>query len=262
MTQISINLKALIRQKIKDGNSILSGYTANYAKIQNLHNFSDYLYKWSEISTEIKKRSGFPQINENRLWNMQLAAKNIHGLILLPGQIFDFWNRIPRPTLANGYKEGPTLVGNKLINDVGGGLCQISTNVFQASLWANLEILERSNHSIDAHGEGRFFTLGQDATVAYGYKNLIARNQSQTALQLRLEILAEKSSVIASVWGTAPNTLSVNISSTILEKLPPLGNNRKPGWRVETVRSVGTETNPTSDWQINYRALDIYHPHV
>jgi vancomycin resistance protein VanW len=262
MKKISKNLKALIRQKLKDVNSILHGYAVDYSNLQNLDNFPDYSYQWSEISTEIKKRSGLANINENRLWNMELAAKKIHGLILSPGQIFDFWHCIPRPTIGNGYKEGPTLIGNQLMNDVGGGLCQISTNIFQAMLWANLEILERSNHSIDAHGERRFFTLGQDATVAYGYKNLIARNHSQTPLQLRLEVLAEKSSVIASVWGTTPKPLNVNISSTVLEKLPPSGNNGKSGWRVETVRSVGTETSPASEWQVNYRAIDIYHPHA
>jgi vancomycin resistance protein VanW len=183
MKKISKNLKALIRQKLKDVNSILHGYAVDYSNLQNLDNFPDYSYQWSEISTEIKKRSGLANINENRLWNMELAAKKIHGLILSPGQIFDFWHCIPRPTIGNGYKEGPTLIGNQLMNDVGGGLCQISTNIFQAMLWANLEILERSNHSIDAHGERRFFSLGQDATVAYGYKNLIARNHSQTPLQ-------------------------------------------------------------------------------
>lgn len=262
MEKFSINFKALVRQKLKDTNSIRRGYAANYSNVQNINNFSDYLYKWSEISTDIKKRSGLPGINENRIWNMQLAAKHIHGLMLAPGQIFDFWHCIPRPILANGYKEGPTLVGNQLKYDVGGGLCQISTNVFQAMLWANLEVLERSNHTIDAHGEGRFFTLGQDATVAYGYKNLIARNYSQTSLQLRLEVLPEELKVVASVWGTTPKALNVNISSTVLEKLAPLSNNGKPGWRVETIRSVGTDTSLTNEWQVNYRAIDIYHPHV
>lgn len=260
--EFSKNLKPLIRQKLKDANSILRGYAANYSNVNKLDNFANYLYQWSEISTDIKKRSGLPEINENRIWNMQLAAKHIHGLMLAPGQIFDFWHCIPRPILANGYKEGPTLVENQLKYDVGGGLCQISTNVFQAMLWANLEILERSNHSIDAHGEGRFFTLGQDATVAYGYKNLIARNYSQTSLQLRLEVLSEELRVVASVWGTTPKALNVNISSTVLEKLAPSCDNGKPGWRVETIRSVGMETSPISEWQVNYRAIDIYHPHV
>jgi vancomycin resistance protein VanW len=262
MEKVSRNVKALIRQKLKNVNYIWRGYALHYTKLTNLNNFSEYLYQWSEISTDIKQRSGLPEINENRLWNMKLAAKHIHGLMLAPGQIFDFWHCVPRPILANGYKEGPTLVGNQLRYDVGGGLCQISTNIFQAILWANLEILERSNHSIDAHGEDRFFTLGQDATVAYGYKNLIARNHSQTSLQLRLEVLAEEARVVTSVWGTTPKPLSVDISSTVLEKLAPLGNNGKPGWRVETVRSVGTEVSPTSEWQVNYHAIDIYHPHV
>jgi vancomycin resistance protein VanW len=179
MNQLPQSLKALIRQKLKDTKALWQGYAFHHACIQDIEN-SSYCYQWSEITTPIKQRSGFPEVNENRLWNMQLAAKDIHGLILNPGQIFDFWNRVARPTVENGFREGPTLVGNRLMTDVGGGLCQISTTLFQALLWADCDILERYNHSIDAHGETRFFTLGQDATVAYGYKNLIARNKSHS----------------------------------------------------------------------------------
>ncbi|KAF3887925.1 MULTISPECIES: VanW family protein [Nostocales] len=256
------SLKALIRQKIKDAQSLWRGYVFYYPRKQDSEPSSDYCYQWSEISTAIKQRSGSPQVNENRFWNMQLAAKGIDGLTLNPEQIFDFWNRVPRPTLANGFREGPTLVGNRLMTDVGGGLCQISTTLFQALLWANCEILERHNHSIDAHGDTRFFTLGQDATVAYGYKNLIVRNNNQVSLRLQLQVLSEKALVVASVWGTEPKPVEVKVSSQVLETLPAPQTNGMPGWRVETLRYACQLEEPTTGWQVNYRTLDVYQPHV
>lgn len=271
MKQLRQTLKASLRQKLKHAETLWRGYPFRYARLQDLEVTPRYYYRWSEITTPIKQRSGFPEVNENRLWNMHLAARDIDGLLLHPGQIFGFWNRVARPTLANGFREGPTLVGNKLIMDVGGGLCQISTTLFQALLWADCQILERHNHTIDAHGEKRFFTLGQDATVAYGYKDLVVRNNSQVPLQLRLQVLAKKAEVTASVWGTQPQLVEVKVSSTVLEKLPPPSANGMPGWQVETIRYVRSRVDTedsskgrcaTTDWQVDYRTIDLYKPHV
>jgi vancomycin resistance protein VanW len=313
MKPLRQTFKASIRQLLKDGGTLWHGYPFYYAQLQDREATPRYCYQWSEITTPIKRRSSFAEVNENRLWNMQLAARDINGLLLHPGQIFGFWNRVARPTVANGFREGPTLVGNRLMTDVGGGLCQISTTLFQALLWADCQILERHNHSIDAHGDKRFFTLGQDATVAYGYKDLIVRNNSQVPLQLRLQVLAEKAEVTASVWGTEPKPVEVKVSSTVLAKLPPPDANGMPGWQVETIRYVRSQSrievipNPSmlatdtflappltrgaggvksvaskkeigmsslessgtgglpyapTDWQADYRTIDLYKPHV
>lgn len=262
MNQLPQSWKALIRQKIKDIKGFWRGDVFDYARVQDLNNSSVYCYRWSEVNTAIKQRSGFAQVNENRLWNMQLAVRDIDGLLLCPGQIFNFWNRVARPTVANGFREGPTLVGNRLMTDVGGGLCQISTTLFQALLLANCEILERHNHSIDAHGETRFFTLGQDATVAYGYKNLIVRNNSQVPLLLRLRVMEEKAMVVGSVWGTQPQPVEVKVSSNVLETLSPPSIHGMLGWSVETIRYVRQVECPTTEWEVNYRTTDIYQPHV
>ncbi|MGB3650041.1 MAG: VanW family protein [Rivularia sp. (in: cyanobacteria)] len=195
-------------------------------------------------------------MNENRIYNMQLAADKIDGLIIQPKQIFGFWNRVPRPIIKNGFRSGPMLVRGKLTNDVGGGLCQISTTLFNALLWANFEILERYNHSIDAHGEKRFFTLGQDATVAYGYKDLIVRNISQTPLLLRLQVFPEKAQVTASVWATEAIPFDVKVESKVLQQLT-LPNGGMSGWEVETKRFMGN-----TKWEVNYKIIDIYQPHL
>lgn len=155
------------------------------------------------------------------------------------------------------------LVRGKLTNDVGGGLCQISTTLFNALLWGNFEILERYNHSIDAHGEKRFFTLGQDATVAYGYKDLIVRNVSQIPLLLRLQVFPEKAEVTASIWGIESIAFEVKVELKILEKLTsPRG--EMSGWKVETKRFVPNEEkfDLNTESEVNYQMVDIYQPHV
>ncbi|WP_072207779.1 VanW family protein [Mastigocoleus testarum] len=273
------SLKAYIRHLRKSGENLLHGYPFYYANKQNYTELYNYPYQWSGFTTPIKQRSGSADINENRIYNMQLAADQINGLIIQPKQIFGFWNRVPRPIIKNGFRSGPMLLRGKLTHDVGGGLCQISTTLFNALLWANFQVLERYNHSIDAHGEKRFFTLGQDATVAYGYKDLIVRNLSDIPLVLRLEVFPEKAEVTASVWGTESIPFTVKIESKILQELTPLSQGIS-GWEVETKRFVqqkttsqfkkenekkidaGSNTNIdiNTQWEVNYKTIDIYKP--
>lgn len=275
------NLKAYIRHLRKSGENLLHGYPFYYASKQNHTDIANYPYQWSSFTTPIKQRSGLANVNENRIHNMQLSAAQIDRLIIQPKQIFGFWNRVPRPIIKNGFRSGPMLVRGKLTHDVGGGLCQISTTLFNALLWANFEVLERYNHSIDAHGEKRFFTLGQDATVAYGYKDLIVRNLSDIPLLLRLEVFPEKAEVTASVWGTESIPCAVKIESKILQELTPSSQGMS-GWEVETKRfvqqkhtsefngekkekidvdsNINIDTN--TQWKINYQTVDIYQPFI
>lgn len=255
--------KAYAKNLQKSSKNLLKGYAFDYASKKNHLDISTYRYQWSSFTSPIKKRSGLANINENRIHNMQLAANRIDGLIIQPQQIFGFWNRVPRPIIKNGFRSGPMLVRGKLINDVGGGLCQISTTLFNALLWGNFEVLERYNHSIDAHGEKRFFTLGQDATVAYGYKDLIVRNINQIPLLLRLQVFPEKAEVTASVWGIQSIPFEIKVESNVLQELT-LPDNGMSGWEVETKRFILNKEKfgVTSEWKDNYRNIDIYKPFI
>jgi vancomycin resistance protein VanW len=253
------NCKRPVRHKLKQGKALLRGYPFYYTQTQDPNHTHRYPYLWSEFSTPIPER-GNPEIRANRLWNLQLAAKRIHCLRLAPREIFSFCNRVGEPTLANGFREAPVFVRGKVLTDAGGGLCLIATNLFNTFLQSGCEILERHCHSIDAYGDKRFYPLGQDASVAYGYKDLVIRNSSQTALQLRFQIFSDRGEVLSSLWGEQPRLVQVKIESRVLKEISPEKADDCSGWIVETTRSVQKTAAHSTQWQLDYRAISNYAP--
>lgn len=266
MQQLVQTLKSSVRQRLKNRQNFSQGYAQHYAHVKETPNPDTFPYSWGECITPIKQRTGAANINENRRWNMQLAIAHISGLVLQPGEIFSFWHQVPQPTIRNGFRSGPMLIRGRLKTDVGGGLCQISTTLFGAFLYANCEILEHHNHSIDAHGSDRFFILGQDAAVVYGYKDLMVRNPHSVPLQLRLHLETNPLSMHVSLWSSTPCPHRVRLTSEVLEPLAHPQLNGMPGWRVETQRwvaapstSIESDANDL-DWQMNYRFISRYQP--
>lgn len=102
--------------------------------------------------------------NKNRGTNIELATKSINGTVIMPGEVFSYNQTIGRTTLEKGYKEGTAYVGGKVVPDVGGGICQVSSTLYNTALLANLEITERSNHLF----ETSYVSPSRDATVYWG----------------------------------------------------------------------------------------------
>jgi vancomycin resistance protein VanW len=266
MQQLIQTIKSSVRQNLKHRRNLKKGYPQHYARMKFGANAEGFSYVWGECITPIKQRTGSADINQNRRWNMELAIAHLVGLVLQPGEIFSFWDQVPQPTIRNGFRSGPMLVRGKLQTDVGGGLCQISTTLFGALLQANCEMLEHHNHSVDAHGSDRFFVLGQDAAVAYGYKDLIVRNPSQVPLQIRLNLIHNPMRMAVSIWGTEPPPQQVRLVSELIERLPSPQLQGVSGWRVETQRWVAPASAPLATdaedpgWQVNYRFVSLYQP--
>ena len=161
----------LLRNFILDS---IRGYSFSYAKKQQTK--FDFQFSFS-ISQELKP-------NDAKKQNLKVAIQSIETLIIKPNEIFSFWKIIGNPTLKKGYIESRSLVNGEIKPSVGGGLCQLSGLIYYISLYANLEIIERHNHSRDIYtNETRFTPLGSDATVAFGYKDLKIRNNLQTPIK-------------------------------------------------------------------------------
>lgn len=102
--------------------------------------------------------------NVNRTTNLRLAANKINGTVLMPGETFSYNQVVGERTIAAGYKEAPIYVSGRVEDGLGGGICQITTTLYNAAVFANLEIVERTNHQFVPSYVG----AGRDATVVYG----------------------------------------------------------------------------------------------
>ena len=119
----------------------------------------------SKINTKISSfNTSFAGSNANRVSNIGLATRSINGKLLMPGDSFSFNDVVGKRTAEKGYKEAGVIVNNKLESGIGGGICQVSTTLYNAVMKANINSTERSHHSLPSH----YVKPGLDATVDYG----------------------------------------------------------------------------------------------
>lgn len=114
--------------------------------------------KISEFSTH------YNNTGDGRVRNMEIAAGIISGTIVMPGEEFSYNALIGDTTPDKGYEKANTYVGNKVVPDYGGGICQVSTTLYRAVMRANIRSTERMNHSLTVS----YSEPGLDATVANG----------------------------------------------------------------------------------------------
>lgn len=165
-----------------------------------------------KTSQEIKKGTFL----DNKIHNLKLASNSINQIIIYPNEIFAFWKIVKNPSDKNGFKKGRNIVNQKVSEEIGGGLCQLSGIIYHTSLKANLEIIERHNHSVDIYSEPERFTpLGADATVVFGYKDLRIKNNLAFPIQFKIKIADQK--IICSLKSTEKIENHL-IEFTILEK--------------------------------------------
>ena len=102
--------------------------------------------------------------NKNRSNNLEISAEKINGTIIMPGETFSYNQTVGERTIKEGYKEAGAYAGGKVVQSVGGGICQTSSTLYNAALLANLEIVDRSNHQFLTS----YVTASRDATVSWG----------------------------------------------------------------------------------------------
>lgn len=117
----------------------------------------------------------------NRTENIRLAAKALDGKLLAPRERFSFNESVGERTAEAGYKEALIIVGNTFTPGLGGGVCQVSSNLYNAVILAHLEILERHRHSLPVD----YVPPGQDATVSFPILDFRFRNSTDTYLLIR-----------------------------------------------------------------------------
>ena len=127
---------------------------------------------------------------ENTIYNIKLASEVINGILVKPKEIFSFNKYVGPAEKADGYKESTIIANGVFVNGYGGGICQVSSTLYNAALLANLLIVERYNHSV--YGEAtKYVPLGQDAAIFYGFKDLKFKNNSEHTIVILSKVFKD-----------------------------------------------------------------------
>ncbi|MCI8653576.1 MAG: VanW family protein [Angelakisella sp.] len=133
------------------------------------------------------RETGFPMLyQENKVFNLQLAAQKLNGLLIRPGETFSFFQAVREADREIPYRDGLIVVNGQLTTAPGGGLCQLSNLLFWLFLHSPLTIVERSGHREKDFPDLGDQPAGVDATVAEGWLDLKVRNDTGETYQLGL----------------------------------------------------------------------------
>ena len=121
--------------------------------------------------------------NKDRNTNVELAAKAVNGQIVEPGEQFSFNTVVGKRTEEKGYKPAPAYANGETVQEFGGGVCQVSSTLYNAVIAAGLKTDERTGHSY----EPTYVTPGQDATVSYSKPDFVFTNTSSQAVGIRTQ---------------------------------------------------------------------------
>lgn len=153
--------------------------------------------------------------NYNRSTNISLAARSVNGYVLMPGETFSYNSTVGQRTAARGYKEAGVYLNGEVTTGLGGGICQVSSTLYNAILLANLEIVERSNHTF----KPTYVPAGQDATVSWGSPDFKFKNNRN--YPIRITATAGNGSVSFNVYGLkTSDDYEVKIVSSEIGSIP------------------------------------------
>jgi vancomycin resistance protein YoaR len=132
----------------------------------------------------------------NRIHNVQLVAHLIDGKLIAPGTTFSFNGTTGERTVEKGFLQAPVIINGELQTGLGGGICQVSTTVFNAAYEAGLPITARTNHALYIS----HYPLGRDATV--NYPDIDLKFVNNTSHWLLLRTFVGSSSLVVTLYGT------------------------------------------------------------
>lgn len=121
-----------------------------------------------------EKTTSYNSALAERTQNVTLAAKAINGVIIAPGRDFSFNQVVGERTYARGFMDATVFVNGKAEQGAGGGICQVSSTLYNTQLYADLQTIKRANHQFTV----TYMPSGQDATVAYGVQDYVFRNNT------------------------------------------------------------------------------------
>ena len=181
----------------------VTGIDFDYENVKNMINenpeYEEYviplIYTEPNITVNDLGKEAFPDLigsystkyatsNTDRTTNLRLAASKIDGTVVMPGEIFSYNSVVGKRTIAAGYKEAAIYQDGEVTSGLGGGICQISTTLYNAAIEANMEIESRRNHMFVPS----YSDPGKDATVVWGSTDFKFKNRRDYPIKIEASV--------------------------------------------------------------------------
>jgi len=227
----------------------------------------EYLEERLFRDTLASTSTSFAGSSWERVSNVNLTVNRVNDTVLMPGETFSYDEAVGPRTPQNGYQLANVYINNKIEVDYGGGICQTSSTLYTATLYANMEIVERTSHSLPV----AYLPGGQDATIAAGYIDFKFRNDTEFPVKILASTNGTRLTV--SIMGTDDEKRTVKLYhdtynyttfKTVEEydETVPVGTKRikqsgAGGYTVSSVRKVFVD-----DKEVKSEVLpkSVYHP--
>ena len=191
--------------------------------------------------------------DKNRNTNIQLSARAINGITVQPGETFSFNKATGERTAAKGYKEAPAISGGQSKDEVGGGVCQTSSTLFNAVARADLEIVERNPNAWPSH----YIEKGLDATVNWPGLDFKFRNNTKQPIFILAGYSNQK--ITVNIYGMSLGAgVKIDLESELIKEIPKptepkyvLNTNLAPGETKQTV--TARKGYEVATWKVWYQ---------
>ena len=145
----------------------------------------------------------------NRSINIKLATDNISNVLLMPGETFSFNKHTGKRSKENGYKSAPVIMEGEMEEDYGGGVCQVSSTLYNSVLYSGLEIVNVKNHTIPSS----YVPKGRDATVADSGIDFLFKNNLKHPVYIKNYVSGNQ--IVCNIYGSAEDKQNITISTKL-----------------------------------------------
>ena len=171
---------------------------------------------------------------ENRISNIEKVAEKLNGHIMMPGEVFSYNEYVGQRTAEAGFLEAGAYDNGEVVQEIGGGICQVSSTLYCAIMFAQLETVERTNHYFKVD----YLDYGLDATVSWPSPDFKFKNSRDYPVRIVAYCNDEDKSLTIEIWGTDVDGSYVELRSTKLVVYDSVYVNTAVGYGVSTYRTV------------------------
>ncbi len=162
--------------------------------------------------------TSFSTSGADRSKNVTSGANHINGTVLYPGETFSAYDTVSPFTEENGYAMAGSYLNGEVVDSMGGGICQVSTTLYNAVLRAELEVVERSPHSMTVH----YVELSEDAAIAGTYKDFKFKNSTDYPIYIEGYTTSDKK-ITFNIYGkeTRDSNRAISFESVLVSEVQP-----------------------------------------